>query len=63
MIKECTIQKWLKILSNQIFQIKNLTKNQFYTLYLIRHITEHLKEKINVKKEMTNEELEFYYFL
>ena len=27
------------------------------------HIVEHLKEKINIKKEMSPEELEFHYFM
>ena len=29
----------------------------------LEHIVEHLKEKINVKKEMSHEELEFHYFM
>ena len=27
------------------------------------HVVEHLKEKINIKKEMSHEELEFHYFM
>jgi hypothetical protein len=61
---KCTTLKWLRILSKnlQYFCII-IIKYGFEFNQLKRHIKEHLKEQIDVEREMSSEEIEFYYFM